>query len=68
MTILRAIAAAGGLGKYGSLDRVKILRTIPGKNEYQNLKVDMKGAVSGQPGKDISIESGDIVLALESIL
>jgi len=68
MTILRAIAMAGGFAKYGSPDRVKILRTVPGKNEYQNIKVDVKGAVSGQPGKDMPIKPGDIVVAAESLL
>ena len=68
MTILRAISLAGGFAKYGSPDRVKILRTIPGKTAYENVKVDMKGAVNGQPGKDIRLESGDIVIILEGIL
>lgn len=68
MTILRAISLAGGFAKYGSPDRVKILRTVPGKAEYENIKVDMKGAVGGQSGKDIRIEPGDIVVVLEGIL
>ena len=68
MTILRAISLAGGFAKYGSPDRVKILRTIPRKTAYENVKVDMKGAVNGQPGKDIRLESGDIVIILEGIL
>lgn len=67
-TVLKAISLAGGFAKYGSLDRVKILRTIPGKAEYANIKVDMKGAVSGQHGKDIRLEPEDIVVVLEGIL
>ncbi|MCK6468380.1 MAG: polysaccharide export protein [Candidatus Brocadia sinica] len=67
-TVLKAISLAGGFAKYGSLDRVKILRTVPGKAEYTNIKVDMKGAVSGQVGKDIRLEPEDIVIILEGIL
>ncbi|MEP9409998.1 MAG: SLBB domain-containing protein [Candidatus Brocadia sp.] len=67
-TVLKAISLAGGFAKYGSLDRVKILRTIPGKEEYTSIKVDMKGAVSGQVGKDIRLEPEDIVVVLEGIL
>ncbi|OQY98000.1 MAG: sugar transporter [Candidatus Brocadia sp. UTAMX2] len=67
-TVLKAISLAGGFAKYGSLDRVKILRTIPGKTEYENIKVDMKGAVNGQVGKDIRLKPEDIVVVLEGIL
>lgn len=68
MTVLRAISIAGGFAKYGSPDRVKILRSISGKVGYENIKVDMKGAVKGEVGKDIRLESDDIVIVLEGIL
>lgn len=67
-TVLKAISLAGGFAKYGSLDRVKILRTIPGKKDYESIKVDMKGAVGGHHGKDIRLEPEDIVIVLEGIL
>lgn len=68
MTVLRAISLAGGFAKYGSPDRVKILRTAQGKSGYENIKVDMKGAVKGEIGKDIRLESEDIVIVMEGIL
>jgi polysaccharide export outer membrane protein len=68
MTVLRAISIAGGFAKYGSPDRVKILRAVPGKVGYENIKVDMKSAVKGEVGKDIRLESDDIVIVLEGIL
>lgn len=68
MTVLKAISLSGGFAKYGSPDRVKILRTIPGKAGYKSIKVDVKGAVSGEMGKDIRLEPDDIVIALEGIL
>ncbi len=67
-TVLKAISLAGGFAKYGSLDRVKILRTIPGKTNYESIKVDMKGAVGGQVGKDIRLKPEDIVIILEGVL
>ena len=68
MTVLRAISLAGGFAKYGSPDKVKILRIVPGKVGYESIKVDVKGAVSGQVGKDIRLEPDDIVVASEGIL
>lgn len=68
MTVLRAISVAGGFAKFGSPDRVKILRTVPGKVGYENIKVDIKGAVKGEVGKDIGLQSEDIVIVLEGIL
>ncbi len=68
MTVLRAISVAGGFAKFGSPDRVKILRTVPGKVGYENIKVDIKGAVKGEVGKDIGLQSEDIVIVMEGIL
>lgn len=68
MTVLRAISMAGGFAKYGSPDKVKILRIVPGKVGYESIRVDVKGAVSGQAGKDIRLEPDDIVVASEGIL
>jgi len=67
-TVLKAISVAGGFAKYGSPDRVKILRTAQSKVGYENIKVDMKGAVKGEAGKDIRLESDDIVIVSEGIL
>lgn len=68
MTVLKAISLAGGFAKFGSPDRVKILRTIQGKAGYESLKVDVKGAVGGHDGKDVRLEPEDIVIVLEGIL
>ena len=68
MTILKAISLAGGFAKYGSPDRVKILRTLPGKTEYESIKVNIKDAIRGQAGKDIPLEPEDVVIASEGRL
>lgn len=67
-TVLKAISIAGGFTKYGSPYRVKILRPIQGKKGYEDIKIDIKGAVRGQAGKDIYLEAEDIVVASEGIL
>lgn len=68
MTVLKAISLSGGFAKYGSPDRVKVLRTMPGKAGYQSIKVDIKGAVGGQVDKDIRLEPEDIVVIMEGVL
>jgi polysaccharide export outer membrane protein len=35
---------------------------------YENIKVDIKGAVKGEVGKDIGLQSEDIVIVMEGIL
>lgn len=67
-TVLKAISIAGGFTKYGSPYRVKILRSVPGKMGYEDIRIDIKGAVRGQDGKDIYLEPEDIVVASEGIL
>ncbi len=68
MTVLKAISLAEGFAKYGSPDRVKILRKVTGKADYESIKVDMKSAINGRNGKDVSLEPDDIVIALEGML
>jgi polysaccharide export outer membrane protein len=68
MTVLKAISLAGGFTKYGSSDKVKILRTVPGKAEYESIKIDMRAAIKGQSGKDIHLEPNDILVVSEGLL
>lgn len=68
MTVLKAVSLAEGFAKYGSPDRVKILRKVTGKADYESIKVDMKSAINGNVGKDVSLEPNDIVIASEGVL
>lgn len=68
MTVLKAISLAGGFTKYGSSDKVKILRTVPGRSEYESIKIDMRAAIKGQSGKDIHLEPNDIIVVSEGLL
>jgi len=62
MTVLRAIAVAGGFTKFGSPSRVKILRPVKEKAGYETIKVDIKGAMKGILGADILLQPGDIIV------
>ncbi|MBM2832961.1 MAG: wza [Candidatus Brocadiaceae bacterium] len=68
MTVLKAVALAGGFTKYGSPDKVKILRVVPGKTAYESIKVDLKAAIKGKTDKDIRLEPDDIIVVSEGVL
>lgn len=66
MTVLKAISAAGGFTKFGSPNRVRILRVRKNTDGYENLKVDMSSIMNGST-RDIVIEPGDIVQVKEGV-
>ncbi|MCP5007674.1 MAG: hypothetical protein GY941_27630 [Planctomycetes bacterium] len=66
-TVLNAISLAGGFSKFGSLDKVKILKKDSDNGGYKSIKVDLKGALQGIPDKEVLIEPDDIVIALERL-
>ncbi|MDR4507120.1 MAG: SLBB domain-containing protein [Candidatus Brocadiaceae bacterium] len=68
MTVLKAISIAGGLSKYGSSDKVKILRKRQQKAAYESIKVDVKDALKGQGNEDVLLEADDIVVVSEGML
>ena len=59
-TVLKAISLAGGLTKYGSTSRVKILRPKKESAGYDVIKADIKSIMNGQ-GQDVLLQAGDIV-------
>ncbi|MCF6151596.1 MAG: hypothetical protein E3K38_04755 [Candidatus Kuenenia stuttgartiensis] len=68
ITVLKAISLAGGFSRYGSQDKVKILRQVRNKAEYESIRVDIKGAVKGSADKDIRLKPDDIVVVSEGLL
>jgi polysaccharide biosynthesis/export protein len=66
MTVLKAISSAGGFTKFGSPNRVRILRVKKGAEGYENFKVDMDSIMNGST-KDVAIEPGDIVRVKEGV-
>lgn len=65
ITVLKAISMAGGFTKYGSTSGVKILRLKNDKEEYKNIKVNIKAAMEGTAGADVILQAGDNVVVNE---
>jgi len=66
-TVLRAISIAGGLTRFGSSSRVKILRPRKDRPGYRKIKVDIKAVLDGDSRADILLESGDIIVVSEGV-
>jgi len=67
MTILRGISMAGGFNKFGSSSRVKVLRLRKQGTGYENIKINLKNVMDGEPDADILLQSGDIIVVSEGI-
>jgi len=65
-TILKAISIAGGLTKFGSTSRVRILRPKNGAG-YETIKVNIASVMAGDSKSDTTIMPGDIVVVSEGI-
>ena len=66
-TVMKAIAIAGGFTKYGSANRVKILRQREKSKGYETLKVNIKEIMDGSANADILLKQGDTVVVSEGI-
>lgn len=66
-TVLRAISIAGGFTKFGSPNRVKVLRERKGGTGYEPMKVDLKAAMDGRNDQDLVLQPGDMVVVSEGI-
>lgn len=60
LTLLQAIAAAGGFTSLASPDRVRVVRTVDGKQE--SIRVKVSELLSGSSGtKDMPLQADDII-------
>jgi len=66
-TVLNAITIAGGFTKWGSPDRVKILRKTD-DGGMKTIKVDLNDVIKGNAQADIPLKPGDIIVATSGIL
>ena len=66
-TALKAISTAGGITKFGSTSRVKILRPYKDKPGYESIKVNMDAAMKGSADSDVVIQPEDIVVVTEGL-
>ncbi len=67
MTVLRAISMAGGFTKFGSSNRVKVLRALKETKGYENIKININAVIDGDSQADLAIENGDIIVISEGI-
>jgi polysaccharide export outer membrane protein len=66
ITVLKAIAIAGGLSKFGSSGKVKILRPLQGGG-YETYRVNVKDVMDGSAESDIMLQPGDTVVVMEGL-
>lgn len=66
LTVLKAISIGGGLSKFGSSSKVKILRPKKAGKGYETIKVNVKGIMDGSSEvPDVPLEPGDTVVVSE---
>jgi len=65
LTVVEAIALAGGFTKYGSAGRTKVVRKV-GK-DLQNIVVPVDLVMKGDKSKDVSLLPDDVVYVPETI-
>ena len=62
MTAFKAITLAGGFNKWGSENRVKVLRSRENNAGFETIKVNINDVIDGDAAADIALEAGDIVV------
>ncbi len=67
MTVFKAIVTAGGFSKWGSPNRVKILRHLASSNSYVTVKVNINDVLDGKADSDIVLQPGDIIVVSSGI-
>ena len=67
-TVLKAISMVGGFTKYGSSNRVKILRPHKGGGGYETIKVNIKEIMDGSAKEeDAILQPGDTLVVSEGL-
>ncbi len=68
ITVLKAIAIAGGFTKYGSSSRVKLLRPKENGVGYETRKINIKEIMDGSSDTDIILKPGDTIVVFEGLI
>ena len=58
-TVFQAIMEAGGVNEYGTLKKVRLIRTVNGEQLTQLL--DLRSALSGKTTSVLYVRDGDII-------
>ena len=62
MTAFKAITLAGGFTKWGSENRVKVLRSRKNNAGFETIRVNINDVIGGDAAADVALEAGDIVV------
>jgi polysaccharide export outer membrane protein len=68
MTVFKAVTIAGGMTKWGSEGRVKVLRMNDTGDEFRTIKVDLDDIIDGDASKDVILQPGDVIIASSGLL
>jgi len=60
LTVLQAIALAEGAAPNGSLQKARLLRTVPGSSDRKEIPVDIKAILAGK-ARDVPLAPDDIL-------
>ena len=64
-TVFQAIMEAGGASEYGTLSKVRLIRTVRGEQHTQVL--NLKSAMTGQTTKVYYVKDGDVIYVTQRI-
>jgi polysaccharide export outer membrane protein len=67
MTVFKALTIARGFTKWGSENRVKILRLIGNGEGFSTIKVNIDDVLDGDASADILLQPGDTVVVSSGI-
>ena len=68
VTVFDAIILAGGFTKWGSPNRVKILRKRANQSGTEVLKVNIDKVIEGNSNADVILKSGDKIIVSAGVL
>lgn len=66
-SVLKAISMAGGFTKYGSANRVKVLRPQQNNKGTEVIKINIAAVMNGEGQQDIQLKPGDTVVVSEGM-
>jgi len=67
MTVFKAITIAGGFTKWGSGNRVNVLRQSENRNGFETVKVNIDDVIDGDATADIELKPGDMIIVSSGI-
>ncbi|RJO61247.1 sugar transporter, partial [candidate division WS5 bacterium] len=67
MTVFKAITIAGGFTKWGSENKVKVLRRTEDGSGIDIIKVNINDVIKGDAEEDLSLNPNDVVIVSTSI-